>query len=183
MSAWSLSPLLPAAQAISPSRKEPVDQLLPLCTRVWTEEGIEPFSGHWLAQINAANHRMAANGTRVLAVAVRSLAGLPAESDLPLIEVDLTFLGLLGMIDPPRAEGQAAVEEGPVVYDNVRRFIMFSIAGNIGKVLTIAVPPFFGLPLLLMPTPKPTVCQKISAYAFREVRAAVASPTTKTMVG
>jgi Ca2+-transporting ATPase len=55
------------------------------------------------------------------------------------------------LIDDNFATIVAAVEEGRVVYDNVRRFVMFSIAGNIGKVLTVAVPPFFGLPLLLMP--------------------------------
>jgi Ca2+-transporting ATPase len=55
------------------------------------------------------------------------------------------------LIDDNFATIVAAVEEGRVVYDNVRRFVMFSIAGNIGKVLTVAVPPFFGMPLLLMP--------------------------------
>ncbi|WP_218014136.1 cation-translocating P-type ATPase [Rubellimicrobium roseum] len=55
------------------------------------------------------------------------------------------------LLDDNFATIVAAVEEGRVVYDNVRRFIQFSVAGNIGKVLTVAVPPFLGLPLLLAP--------------------------------
>jgi Ca2+-transporting ATPase len=45
----------------------------------------------------------------------------------------------------------AAVEEGRVIYDNLRRFVKFAVAGNIGKVLVMLLWPvlFFlsGLPL------------------------------------
>jgi Ca2+-transporting ATPase len=53
--------------------------------------------------------RMAAGGMRVLAVASRRLAALPAVLDA--IEADLTFLGFAGLIDPPRAEAAQAVAE------------------------------------------------------------------------
>jgi Ca2+-transporting ATPase len=55
------------------------------------------------------------------------------------------------LLDDDFATIVAAVEEGRVVYDNIRRFVQFSVAGNWGKVLTVAVPPFLGLPLLLYP--------------------------------
>ncbi len=55
------------------------------------------------------------------------------------------------LLDDNFATIVAAVEEGRVVYDNIRRFVQFSVAGNFGKVLTVAVPPFLGLPLLLLP--------------------------------
>ncbi len=45
----------------------------------------------------------------------------------------------------------AAVEEGRVVYDNLRKFIKFSIAGNIGKILVALVGPIIGTPLPLLP--------------------------------
>jgi Ca2+-transporting ATPase len=45
----------------------------------------------------------------------------------------------------------AAVEEGRVVYDNLRKFIKFSIAGNIGKILVALVGPIVGTPLPLLP--------------------------------
>jgi len=55
------------------------------------------------------------------------------------------------LLDDNFATIVAAVEEGRVVYDNVRRFVQFSISGNVAKVLIVAIPPIFGLPLLLAP--------------------------------
>jgi P-type Ca2+ transporter type 2C len=55
------------------------------------------------------------------------------------------------LLDDDFATIVAAVEEGRVVYDNVRRFVGFSISGNFAKVLIVAVPPLFGLPLYLLP--------------------------------
>ncbi|QIN78402.1 HAD-IC family P-type ATPase [Rubrobacter marinus] len=55
------------------------------------------------------------------------------------------------LLDDNFATIVAAVEEGRVVYDNVRRFVQFSVSGNVAKVLIVAIPPFFGLPLLLVP--------------------------------
>ena len=39
----------------------------------------------------------------------------------------------------------AAVEEGRVIYDNIRKFIKFSIAGNLGKILAVSIAPFLSL--------------------------------------
>lgn len=39
-----------------------------------------------------------------------------------------------------------AIEEGRVVYDNIRRFIKYILGSNIGEVLTIAAAPLLGLP-------------------------------------
>ncbi len=43
------------------------------------------------------------------------------------------------------------MEEGRVIYDNVRRFIKFSIAGNIGKVLVMLGAPLLGINVALWP--------------------------------
>jgi Ca2+-transporting ATPase len=45
----------------------------------------------------------------------------------------------------------AAVEEGRTIYDNVRRFVKFSVAGNIGKVLVMLFAPLVGMPIALLP--------------------------------
>ena len=45
----------------------------------------------------------------------------------------------------------SAVEEGRTIYDNLRKFIAFSVAGNIGKVLVMLLAPFLGKPLPLLP--------------------------------
>ncbi len=45
----------------------------------------------------------------------------------------------------------AAVEEGRVIYDNLRKFVKFSIGGNLGKILVMLVGVLIGLPAPLLP--------------------------------
>ena len=45
----------------------------------------------------------------------------------------------------------AAVEEGRAIFDNIRRFVKFSIAGNIGKVLVMLLAPLLGITMALLP--------------------------------
>jgi Ca2+-transporting ATPase len=55
------------------------------------------------------------------------------------------------LIDDNFATIVNAVEEGRTVYDNLRRFVMFSISGNIAKVMTVAIPPLIALKAMLTP--------------------------------
>lgn len=55
-------------------------------------------------------NEMSANALRVLAVASKEFDQLPDTPTSAELEHDLTFLGLVGMIDPPRPEAKAAVE-------------------------------------------------------------------------
>ena len=62
----------------------------------------------WLARAGA----MAARGLRVLAVARRvHEQGLPEDAAVEALESNLALIGLVGLIDPPRAEAAAAVRE------------------------------------------------------------------------
>ena len=61
------------------------------------------------AEIATAAERMAADGLRVLAVAYRRLPGWAGDTSVDATEDSLTFLGLAGLIDPPRAEVLEAV--------------------------------------------------------------------------
>jgi len=63
------------------------------------------------SKLLAANEAMAGDALRVLAVAYRRLPGLPAAIEAEDLEKDLVFLGLVGMVDPPRPEVKAAVEK------------------------------------------------------------------------
>jgi Ca2+-transporting ATPase len=54
--------------------------------------------------------KMGGQALRVLAVAYRELDTVPAEPTPDELETDLTFMGLVGMIDPPRPEAGRAVE-------------------------------------------------------------------------
>jgi Ca2+-transporting ATPase len=45
----------------------------------------------------------------------------------------------------------AAVREGRRIYDNIRKFVLYILAGNLGEVLVMLVGPLLGLPLPLLP--------------------------------
>jgi Ca2+-transporting ATPase len=263
--------------------KGSVDGMLALSAHIWAGGQAAPLTPEWRQRIQTANDRLAAKGMRVLGVALRPLAQAPANDELERLESELTFVGLFGMIDPPRKEvkdavatsrtagirpimitgdhpltalhiarelgiaqndrvltgpdlerlsieelkaavdevsvfarvspehklkivqalqekGQivamtgdgvndapalkradigvamgitgtdvakeaadmvllddnfativAAVEQGRVIYDNIRKFVKFSVAGNLGKVLVMLLAPFLGKPLPLLP--------------------------------
>jgi Ca2+-transporting ATPase len=82
------------------------ETVLERCAWRLTARGAEPFDA---TAVLERSEQMAATGLRVMAFAQRSLDTLPA--DLGEIENDLTFLGLIGLLDPPRDEAAAAVAE------------------------------------------------------------------------
>jgi len=88
--------------------KGAVDSLLAITSGVWTEGHIQPLTPEWQARIDAAHNALAQDGLRVLGVAFRPVDTLPA-GDLENVERDLIFAGLVGLIDPPRAEVKQAV--------------------------------------------------------------------------
>lgn len=55
------------------------------------------------------------------------------------------------LLDDNFATIVASVEEGRTIYDNVRRFVKYSIAGNIGKVAVMILAPFLSMPIPLLP--------------------------------
>jgi Ca2+-transporting ATPase len=57
----------------------------------------------------------------------------------------------LVLLDDNFATIVAAVREGRRIYDNIRKFIRFVMAGNAGEIWTLFLAPFFGLPLPLTP--------------------------------
>ncbi len=75
------------------------------CARQLTERGEEPLDDARRAEVLEAAQRMAGEALRVLAVAYKRDAA-PEDA-----EQGMTLLGLVGMIDPPRPEAQAAVRE------------------------------------------------------------------------
>ncbi|HSF80115.1 MAG TPA: cation-translocating P-type ATPase [Anaerolineales bacterium] len=89
--------------------KGAIDGLLDLSANVWVEDRIEPMNEKWRQRIEAANSKIAEEGMRVLGLAVRSVDQVPQKPNAEEIERDLTFIGLVGMVDPARPEVYQAV--------------------------------------------------------------------------
>lgn len=89
--------------------KGAVDGLLDLSSNVWVEDRVEVLNDIWRQRIEAANSKLAEEGMRVLGLAVKSIDDLPQEINAEKIERDLTFIGLVGMVDPARPEVYQAV--------------------------------------------------------------------------
>ncbi len=86
-------------------------EVLALSNCIRLDGAERPLDDNLRAQIMAANDDYARNGLRVLAIAIRPLADGLTEYTPETIERDLTFLGLVAMMDPPRPEVAQAVEK------------------------------------------------------------------------
>ncbi len=91
--------------------KGAVDSLLEISDRVWNDGRIEPLDAHWQGRIERANNNLADNGMRVLGVAMRVPGDLPDGTSEEALETGAIFIGMTGMIDPPRPEVRDAVAE------------------------------------------------------------------------
>lgn len=83
------------------------ESLVPQCTRILTSIGEQEAIDQ--AALLQQAEAMAANGLRVLAIACRSWTALPDSEQPDELERNLVFLGLIGLIDPPRHEAKEAV--------------------------------------------------------------------------
>lgn len=89
--------------------KGAVDVLLGLSDSVWVNGRQEPLNDEWRGRLTAENDKLAANGMRVLGVAFRCLGSGPLKPEADNLERELIFIGIIGMIDPPRPEAASAV--------------------------------------------------------------------------
>ena len=76
--------------------------LLNICENYEENNNINKISDRFLSNIKSKNEKMAQNALRVLGVAYLDVDIMPKEITSDFIERGLTFIGLIGMIDPPR---------------------------------------------------------------------------------
>ena len=85
------------------------DVLLDKCDRYYKNSNIYQINLDVIRKIQYNNNKMANNALRVIAVAYKDVDMLPNKIDTENIENDLIFIGLIGMIDPPREGVKEAV--------------------------------------------------------------------------
>jgi Ca2+-transporting ATPase len=86
------------------------DVLLGKCSHILSSSPV-PLTDPLRRQVLRANEDMASRALRVLGMAWRDLDALPPRLKCDTLERELTFVGLAGMIDPPRPEVRQAVEQ------------------------------------------------------------------------
>lgn len=116
--------------------KGALDVLLERMTCIWDESGVRALTEADRIEIEERNREFSENGMRVLAFACRRLREgekLTLES-----EHELTFLGMVAMIDPPREEAKAAVCDArragirPVMITGDHKITAVAIAKELG---------------------------------------------------
>ena len=119
-----------------------LDELLVNCTRINDGTSIRPLTEKDIEDIHKANMEMASQALRVLAVGYKTISELPAAFTPATVENDFIFLGMVGMIDPPREEAKEAVrrckEAGikPVMITGDHKITATAIAKSLGIITT-----------------------------------------------
>jgi len=87
------------------------DMILYRCETYERDGEILPMTDEVRWEILDAHEQMAGDALRILGVARRHLDAVPSDGDIEEVEQDLTFLGLVGMIDPARPEVKDAIRK------------------------------------------------------------------------
>lgn len=115
-----------------------LDELLACCTKIYDKGQARELTEADRREINEANIKMAEKALRVLATGAKEIKELPNEIEPATLEKDLVFIGMLGMIDPPREEVKVAVEKcrtagiKPVMITGDHKITAVAIAEQLG---------------------------------------------------
>lgn len=116
--------------------KGAADIIIELCDKVYTPQGISPLTESMKKEVLRLNNRMAGEALRVLGLAYKRHQGKRYFKNE--IEKGLTFVGLIGMIDPPRKEAFEAVRNcklagiKPVMITGDHKITATAIAKELG---------------------------------------------------
>ncbi len=114
------------------------DVLLERCDKILLDDGIATLDEEMKSNIKKANEEMSSQALRVIALAYQEMSSLPERIVSEEIEDHLIFVGMAGMIDPPREEVKESVriskEAGvrPVMITGDHKLTAMTIAKELG---------------------------------------------------
>ena len=88
-----------------------IDELLKRCSSYEISNEVHQDLDEYVNKIREKNEDMAKEALRVLGCAYKEIDHVPTKEEMQTIENDLIFIGMVGMIDPPRPEAKVAVEK------------------------------------------------------------------------
>lgn len=88
-----------------------IDELLKRCSSYEISNEVHQDLDEYVNKIREKNEDMAKEALRVLGCAYKEIDHVPTKVEMQTIENDLIFIGMVGMIDPPRPEAKVAVEK------------------------------------------------------------------------
>ena len=115
-----------------------VDELLNRCINYVENSEIKNDLESYKKIISNNNENMAKEALRVLAFGYKELYHKPNKEELENLESDLTYIGMVGMIDPPRIEAKDAVKKcktagiKPVMITGDHKITAIAIAKELG---------------------------------------------------
>ena len=115
-----------------------IDELLAKCSGYLIHGEIKNDIDTYRRRIDEENDKLAHDALRVLAMAYKKLDHMPSKEEMKNIENDLIYIGMVGMIDPPRVEVKAAVDKcktagiKTVMITGDHRTTAIAIAKNLG---------------------------------------------------
>lgn len=126
------------ADGIKVYSKGAYDFLIKKCSRILISGKVEPLTTEHLKSIEKANVEMGEKALRVLCLAYKNFGDKFDKTNEKTVEEDLIFLGLVGLIDPPRPETKDAIAKchkaglKPVMITGDHAETAFAVAKEIG---------------------------------------------------
>jgi len=109
------------------------DKLIKKCKYILINGKCQKLEQEHIERLNALNNKMSSDALRVLAFAMKDV-----NNDFNNLEEDLIFIGLTGMIDPPRPEAKDAIKKcreaglTPIMITGDHQDTAYAIAKDLG---------------------------------------------------
>ncbi len=118
--------------------KGALDVLLERCNKILVGENVIQLTGDMIEEIKKVNEELSSEALRVLALAYKDISNIPDTINSEEVEGDLIFVGMQGMIDPPREEVKLAVKKSkeagirPIMITGDHKITAMAIAKELG---------------------------------------------------